>query len=394
MTARAADPYRPTIYACYVGYVCQAIINNFAPLLFLTFGTQFGLTLERLTVLTSVNFAVQLLTDAAASRLVDRIGYRVSLVGAHVLCMLGLLGMALLPQVINPFAALIASVCVYAVGGGMIEVLVSPVVEACPGEAKAAAMSLLHSFYCWGQMAVVLLSTLFFTAVGIEHWPVLACLWALVPLVGMVMFLRVPVPRLVPEGQQMPMRALLRSRAFWLLMVLMFCAGASELATSQWASSFAEAGLGVSKTVGDLFGPCLFAVLMGSARMFFGKRGKNLDIRRWLGYSAALCIVSYLMSGLLRQPALGLMGCAVCGLSVSLLWPGTFSLAAQQLPTGGTALYALLALAGDLGCSAGPGLVGLVSGATNNLRTGLLSAICFPILLLAVLLLSGRREAS
>ena len=150
----------------------------------------------------------------------------------------------------------------------------------------------------------------------------------------------------------------------------------------------------MSKTVGDLFGPCLFAVLMGSARMFFGKRGKNLDIRRWLGYSAALCIVSYLMSGLLRQPALGLMGCAVCGLSVSLLWPGTFSLAAQQLPTGSTALYALLALAGDLGCSAGPGLVGLVSGATNNLRTGLLSAICFPILLLAVLLLSGRRKAS
>lgn len=385
--------YQHTIYACYIGYICQAMNNNFAPLLFLTFQSQYGLTLEHIALLTSLNFAVQLATDAVAAKVSDRIGYRVCLVSAHVFCLLGFLSLALLPQLLPvPFVGLVAAVCVYAIGGGMIEVLVSPVVEACPTEGKAAAMSLLHSFYCWGQVGVVLLSTLFFVAFGVEHWPILACIWSLVPAVGIVMFLRVPVPRLVPEGQQMPLRALARSRVFWVLVVMMLCAGASELSMTQWASAFTEAGLGVSKTVGDLFGPCLFAVLMGCVRVYFGKRGTQMNIQRWLLGSAALCIVSYLIACLSPIPALGLVGCMLCGLSVALMWPGTFSLAAERLPTGGTGLFAMLALAGDLGCTVGPGMVGVISGMTN-LRSGLLTAIIFPIVLLLVLLPRKKNQA-
>lgn len=384
--------YQHTIYACYIGYICQAIINNFAPLLFLTFQAQFGLTLDRIALLTSVNFAVQLATDAVAAKLADRIGYRASLVAAHLCHIAGFLILCLLPQVLpSPFAGLLLGVCVYAVGGGMIEVLVSPVVEACPTEGKAAAMSLLHSFYCWGQVAVVLLSTLFFACFGLERWPVLGCLWLIVPAAGAVAFSRVPIPTLVPEGKAMPIRSLFSSRSFWLLAVIMVCAGASELAMSQWASAFAEAGLGLSKTVGDLFGPCLFAVLMGSARVFFGLRGGRLNITRWLILSAGFCVLSYLVASLSPWPLLGLGGLALCGLSVGLMWPGTFSLAAERLPAGGTAMYAFLALAGDLGCSAGPGLVGLVSGG-SGLHAGLLAAIVFPALLLLVLL-AGRRRA-
>lgn len=385
--------YQHTIYACYIGYICQAIVNNFVPLLFLTFQSQFGISLERIALLTSINFAVQLATDAVAAKLTDRIGYRASLVSAHLFHIVGFLILCLLPQVLpDPFVGLLLGVCVYAVGGGMIEVLISPVVEACPTEGKAAAMSLLHSFYCWGQVGVVLLSTLFFAVFGVENWPVMGCIWLIVPAFGAVAFTRVPIPTLVPEGKAMSITGLLRSRSFWLLALIMVCAGASELAMSQWASAFAEAGLGVSKTVGDLFGPCLFAVLMGSARVFFGKRGARLNIQRWLMISAALCVVSYLVASLSPWPVLGLGGLALCGLSVGLMWPGTFSLAAERLPAGGTAMYALLALAGDLGCSAGPGLVGLVSG-LSNLHKGLLTAMIFPIVLLCTLLLTGRKRA-
>lgn len=385
--------YRHTIRSCYVGYITQAVVNNFAPLLFLTFRSRLGISLDRIALLTSLNFAIQLATDAAAAKFVDRIGYRAALVGAHVLSLLGLLGLAILPNVLaQPFAGLVASVAVYAVGGGMIEVLVSPVVEACPTEGKAAAMSLLHSFYCWGHMGVVLLSTLFFAIFGVGRWPVLAALWALVPLAGGLLFTQVPIPTLVPEGQQMSVGGLLRSRAFWLLIVLMLCAGASEQGMSQWASTFAEAGLGVSKTLGDLFGPCLFAACMGLSRLYFGRRGAQLNISRWLAFSAGLCIASYLLAGLSGSAVLGLAGCALCGLSVGLLWPGTFSLAAERLPTGGTAMYALLALAGDMGCSAGPGLVGLAAGRVG-LRTGLLFALVFPVALLLALG-AGRKKSA
>lgn len=377
--------YNHTLYASYLGYITQAIVNNLAPLLFLQFQTEFSLTLAQLTLLTTVNFCVQLSVDLLSTVFVDRVGYRPCILAAHLFSASGFLCMALLPSVLpSAYAALLVGVVLYAIGGGLIEVLISPIVEACPTERKAGAMSLLHSFYCWGQMGFVALSTLYFALFGIRSWRVMTCLWALLPLLNAAYFSLVPIYSLVPEGEKKtPLRDLLRQKLFWLFALLMLCAGASELAISQWASAFAESALHVSKTVGDLAGPCAFACLMGTARALYGKFSDRLPLKKAIIASAALCIACYLVAALASQPFLGLLGCALCGFSVGIFWPGTFSMSAQTLPKGGTAMFALLALAGDLGCSSGPTLVGLFSGAMGgDLHRGLLLAILFPALMI------------
>ncbi len=389
------DNFAHTMRACYAGYVTQAIVNNFAPLLFLTFRRQYGLSLERVTLLVTLNFSVQLIVDLLASQFVDRVGYRLSIVAAHVFAAAGLVGLAVFPSVFaDPYFGIVAAVASYAVGGGLLEVLVSPIVEACPSERKAAAMSLLHSFYCWGQVFVVLSSTLFFVTAGTDNWKYLACLWALLPLANAAYFCVVPIAPLVAEGESLPARGLLSSGVFWVLVVLMVCAGAAEQGMSQWASAFAEAGLGISKTAGDIAGPCLFAVMMGVARVFHARMSERFDVSRFMSVSAVLCVAAYVLSSLSPLHALALAGCALCGFSVGVMWPGTFSLAAVRCPRGGTQMFALLALAGDLGCAAGPTLVGFASTSFGgNLRTGFLSAIAFPLILL-IALNFGRKKAA
>lgn len=385
------NPYQKTIYACFTAYIIQAIVNNFVPLLFLTFQDSYRIPLSQITLLVTLNFALQLLVDLASVGFVDRIGYRASMVLAHALAAAGLALLAILPELLpSPFLGILLSVCVYAVGGGLIEVVVSPVVEACPSAHKEQAMSLLHSFYCWGHVGVVLLSTAFFALFGTAHWRVLALVWALVPLGNLFAFLRVPIPALLEEGQRgMTIGELARNRMFWVFLLMMLCAGASEQGVSQWASTFAEKGLGVGKTVGDLAGPMAFAVLMGTSRAIYGRYGDRLDLDRFMAGSALLCAAAYLCVALAPSPVVGLIGCAVCGLSVGILWPGTFSKAAAGLPRGGTALFALIALAGDMGCSGGPTLVGMVSSALgDDLKKGILAGIVFPALLLAGLALS------
>ncbi len=378
------DNYNHTIYASYVGYITQAIVNNFAPLLFLTFSRQFGLSLDKLALITTINFAVQLLVDLASARVVDKIGYRICVVAAHVLSAAGLVGLAVLPRLLpDAYAGILVAVVLYAVGGGLIEVLISPIVESCPTERKEAAMSLLHSFYCWGHLAVILLSTLFFTLAGIERWPVLAALWALIPLANCFYFAKVPLYSVTGGQEPLSIGRLFGQKVFWLLMVLMVCAGAAEQGMSQWASAFAESALRLSKTVGDLAGPCLFALLMGTSRALYGKFSEKLPLKKAMIGCAALCVLCYLLASLTQSPVLGLVGCAVCGFSVGIFWPGTFSIAAVALPGAGTAMYALMALAGDVGCSGGPTLVGFVANALGgDLKKGLLAAIVFPALIL------------
>lgn len=377
------DNYNCTLKASYFGYVVQAIVNSFAPLLFLTFRSTYGISLEKITLLVTVNFGIQLLVDLLSAQFVDRIGYRVSIVAAHIFAAAGLAGLAFLPDWMpGHFAGLVVCVCLYAVGGGIIEVLVSPIVEACPTDKKDAAMSLLHSFYCWGAVAVVLLSTLFFTVAGVGNWRILALLWATVPAVNAVAFSRVPILSLNEEGQGMTVSELAGNRMFWLFAFIFVCAGASEQAMSQWASAFAESGLQVSKTVGDLAGPCMFSVLMGTSRALYAKYSEKIHLPLFMTASTFLCIVSYLLAAFAPNPVLALMGCGLCGLSVGILWPGAFSLASASCPRGGTAMFALLALAGDLGCSAGPGLVGMVSGAFGgSIKAGLAAAAWIPVLL-------------
>lgn len=386
---------RHTVAACYIGYITQAIVNNFAPLLFLTFQEEFSLSLTLIGTLVTVNFGVQLLVDLISSKIVDKLGYRPCMVAAHLFAAAGLCMLAFLPRLLPmPAAGLFIASAVYAVGGGLIEVLVSPTIEACPSKNKKASMSMLHSFYCWGQVAVVALSTLFFWAAGIRSWHVLAYIWAAVPLCNAVYFLFVPLFPLVEEGKGMQVRQLLSSRVFWLLFVLMFCAGSCEQAVSQWASAFAESGLHVSKTLGDLLGPCMFALFMGLSRLLFSLFGAKLRLRPSLSLAAAVCAAGYALCAFspASLPFLGLVGCGVVGFSVGIMWPGTFSLASAALPKGGTALFALLALAGDVGCAAGPTAVGAVSDAFGgDIRLGIACGLAVPLLMLVALFFYRER---
>ena len=388
--------YQKTIYACFIGYIVQAIVNNFVPLLFVTFHDSYGIPLSKITLLVTFNFGLQLLVDLLSVGFVDRIGYRASMLLAHGLSAVGLFLLPVLPELFaDPFIGLLIAILIYAVGGGLLEVLISPVVESCPTDNKEKAMSLLHSFYCWGQVGVVLVSTLFFAVFGIRNWKILAMLWAVIPVLNGLFFIGVPIAPLIEDGETgMKLGELLKNGLFWILFLMMLCAGASEQAVSQWASALAERGLGISKTLGDLAGPMTFGILMGISRAFYGKYGDKIRLERFMGASALLCIASYLLIALVPVPALGLVGCALCGLSVGIMWPGTFSMAAASMRRGGTALFALLALAGDLGCSSGPTLAGFVSGVYgDNLRRGILAAVIFPIALLVSLLLIKRRRS-
>ena len=372
-----------TIAACFIGYVVQAIVNNFAPLLFLTFQSEYGVPLGQIAMLTAINFTVQLATDAASPALVRKIGYRSAAVAAHFLAAAGILLMAFLPGVMPPFAGLLLASCVYAVGGGLIEVIISPIVQSCPGDKKEAAMSLLHSFYCWGHLGVVLISSGFFALFGTGRWQLLAVAWAAVPVFNLIFFLRVPMYSPEEDGETgMGFRGLFKQKVFWVLLLLMFCAGSSEQAMSQWASAFAESALGLTKAMGDLAGPCTFALCMGLARAFYAKKAGQLKLSRYMAFCGVLCIGGYILAAL-GVPLLGMVGCGVCGFAVGVLWPGTFSAAAAAMPAGGTAMYALLALAGDLGCASGPAAAGAAADAFGgNLQPAMAFSVVFPVMLL------------
>lgn len=387
--------YNKTLTACFIGYIVQAIVNNFVPLLFLTFHSGFGIPLTKITMLITINFGLQLLVDLVSVTFVDKIGYRASMVAAHLFAAAGLIFLTVLPDLFaDPFYGLLLAVVIYAIGGGLLEVLVSPIVEACPTDNKETAMSLLHSFYCWGHVGVVLISTVFFRIFGIENWRIMACFWAVIPLANAFVFTKVPIASLIQDGEKgLSLRELFSLKIFWVLLLMMVCAGASEQAVSQWASTFAELGLGVSKTIGDLAGPMAFAILMGSSRAFYGKYGDRIDLDHFMIFSSILCALSYLCIVFVPSPVAGLLGCAVTGLSVGIMWPGSFSKASAALSRGGTAMFAFLALGGDLGCSGGPTLVGMVSSRFgDNLKMGILAAVIFPVLLIIGILLCRRLQ--
>ncbi len=384
---------KPTMLACFIGYIVQAIVNNFAPLLFVNFQTAYGIPLAKITLLITINFLIQLGVDLVSAWVLDIIGYRAGVVFAHVMSAAGLITLTILPELFgDPYIGILISVAVYAIGGGLLEVLISPIIEACPTDNKESAMSLLHSFYCWGHVGVVLVSTVFFALFGIGNWKILALVWALVPVLNGIFFMRVKVYELKETGDEgLSIKELVKKKIFWIFMLMMVCSGASEQAVSQWASTFAEEGLGVTKAIGDLAGPMAFAFMMGLSRMIFGKCGEKLNLDRFMKFSCVLCIASYLLISLSSSAVLGLIGCAFTGFAVGIMWPGTYSKSAVAIKGGGTAMFALLALGGDLGCSGGPTLAGFVSSiAGENLRAGILSAVIFPALLLVGLLLCGR----
>ena len=386
--------YRLTIFSCFLSYIVQAMIINFAPLLFLTFQDEFDIKLEQITLLVTLNFVTQLLTDLASSKFIHKIGYRKGMLLAHALAFTGMVLLTFLPNILGGFVGLLIPVIIYAMGGGLLEVLVSPIVEACPTKNKAGIMSLMHSFYCWGVVATVLLSTGFFVWFGISNWRFMALVWALLPLTCFILFLKAPIYQINPEGEDKPnYKELFTQKIFLVMLVLMLCAGASELAVAQWASTFAETALGLDKTMGDLLGVCGFSLTMAIARMGYAKFSERLPLKKAMLFCVVLCIISYLMIGLSSSAVVGLIGCILCGFSVGLFWPGTFSLATVSVKGCSTTMFALLALAGDMGCSSGPTVVGLVAGLTQNgFKGGILASIVFPILLLVGLLLLGKTK--
>lgn len=386
--------YKKTQLACYLGFVTQAICANYVPLLFLTFHNDYGISLGMLALISSVFFVTQLIVDFLCAGIVDRLGYRGCIIAAEITSGVGLAGLAFLPDLApKPFYGIITCVIIYAVGSGLTEVLGSPIIEACPFENKDSMMSLLHSFYCWGWVGVVLCSTLFFTAFGIEHWRIMALIWSIIPFYNIYNFATCPIEPLVEDGKSMTMLELFKTKAFWVFIVLMVCAGSSEIAMGQWASAFAESALHVSKTVGDLAGPCGFAVCMGISRLLYGKFGEKVDLTVFMTASGVMCLVCYLIAGLSSNPLAGLIGCALCGMSVGIMWPGSISISSQILPMGGTAMFALLALAGDLGGAVGPAIIGIVSQrAANDLQAGVLAGIGFPIVLVIAVLYIRRKN--
>ena len=381
--------YKRTLLACYLGFITQAIAANFAPLLFITFHKTYNIPLGQIALISSVFFFTQLIVDLICAKYVDKIGYRKSIVASEVFSAAGLVGLAFLPELFhNPFSGIMISVVLYAIGSGLIEVLCSPIVEACPFDNKESVMSLLHSFYCWGSVGVILISSLFFTLFGIENWKFVACFWALIPLYNVYNFLTCPIEHLVEDGEGMGIMQLFKMPLFWVSLVLMICAGASEISMAQWASAFVEAGLGLSKTWGDLAGPCMFAIIMGISRVFYGKYGEKMDLLKFMLGSGCLCLFCYILASFSSSPILGLIGCITCGASVGIMWPGTISISSKKFPTGGTAMFALLAMAGDLGGTMGPGIVGAISqNANDNLQIGLRAGSIFPaVLIISVLI--------
>lgn len=387
--------YNHTVYCCFVSYIVQAVVNNFAPLLFITFMTEYSISLKMISLLITINFGVQLIVDLLSAPIVRLLGYRGGVVFAHIMSALGLICLGILPELFETaYLGLVISIIIYAIGGGMIEVIISPMVEACPTDNKQTAMGLLHSFYCWGSVAVILISTVFFALFGTENRLYITLFWALLPIVNVIFFLFVPISRLNEEsGDGLRLKELFKCRTFYAMLILMLCAGASEQAVSQWASAFSETGLKVSKTVGDLLGPMLFSILMGLSRVFYAKMGEKIKLEKYMMLCGGLCVIGYLMSALAPISALGFVGCALCGIAVGVMWPGTYSLAMKYMPKGTLLLFSFLALAGDVGCTTGPAIVGVISDLfSGNLKLGILIATVFPVLLTLTLIVIIKRK--
>lgn len=371
-----------TKLACYVGYVVQAVINNFLPILFIALQDVYGLGYERLARLIIFNFASQIAVDFSAPKIVALFGYRKSAALSQAMAALGLVSMGILPRIMsNTYLAIIISIIIYAIGSGMMEVIISPIIEMLPTKNKSGNMAFLHSFYCWGQAFTIIVTTLLVTVFGYKGWANIPLIWAVIPFLNTFSFFKVPV--IEPKGEEKgdSFKSLASSKRFIIYMVMMFCGGACEIAMAEWASLFAQQALGISKVIGDLAGPCAFALFMGTGRVLYGWISKKVDFRKTVIVMSLLCFICYLTVAFCKIPAFSLIACAACGFSVSLFWPGVLSEGAKDFKRGGSVMYGVFALCGDTGCSAGPWIIGIIADRLG-LNFGFSVAAIFPVIMI------------
>lgn len=378
-------------------FIIQALIINFPPILFLHFSTTYGIPLSKITFLVIINFACQFCLDMLSAIFAKHLSYKVMIVASNILAALGLASYAFLPEILpNAYLGLVIATLISAMGSGLIEVIANPIMQSCPKPKKNFSMGFLHSFYCWGALGVVLISTLLLLWTGMGSWKLLALLWALIPAVNTVIFLVSPMNQPSAELEETSsLSKLVKTKMFWLFIFIMILGGACEQAMAQWASAFAETVLTEinivpesAKLFGDLLGPCFFALTMALSRMIYPKVCEKYDLRRVMILSSILCAICYAVAAITQNPFVSLIGCGVCGFSVGIMWPGTLDLAGKTCTFVGTALFAMLSLAGDLGCLTGPALIGFTADILGgNLKAGMTAAILLPSLLTVILLL-------
>lgn len=366
--ALTAKSYQLTTISCFVGIFCQAVSSNITAILFIPLMTLYGLSYVHLGLLVGINFTTQVLVDIIASRLVDRYGFRVFVLPSDILAVIGLVLFGLTPVLFdNILTGLVFSTIIFSASCGLQEVMLSPIVNAIPHNDKGPAMALMHSFYAWGQVATIIITTLFLFFFGIENWQVIVFLWALVPLVNFFMFLAAPFPGVIHENQRMTMRDLIL-KPFYLVALLAIMGGAAtELVMNQWSSTFSEKVLELPKVTGDILGMCGFAVFLGLGRVLYGRYGSKINMNNVLVGSAAAAVVCYIAVAISPLPAISLAACAVCGLAASLLWPGTLVITAEKYPLAGAWIFAILAAAGDIGAASGPFAAGVITDLTRQM---------------------------
>lgn len=387
-----SSKYRSTKLACYVGYIVQAVINNFLPILFIALQDVYELSYEKLARLIVFNFVTQMVTDLITPKIVEKTGYKKAAVICHGAAALGLALLGILPRFIPPYSGIIISIIVYAFGSGLIEVLVSPIIEMLPTTDKSGNMSILHSFYCWGQAFTIIVTTFLVKVFGYGNWTIIPLVWAVLPFINMFFFMRVPVVEPEKEKKNAGFKELVRNRRFLIYMVMMLCAGATEIAMAEWASMFVQKALGVSKVVGDLTGPCAFALFMGIGRMWYAAVAKRVNFRKTLIILSTLCFICYVVVAVCNIPWVSLIFCAICGFTVSISWPGIYSAGAEEFPDGSSVMYSVFAMCGDTGCCLGPWALGIVAD-SFGLNTGFAVTSVFAVIMIIAVLLLGKSTA-
>ena len=388
--------YKITKYTCYLFYVLQGTLLNLTPLLFVPLMEQYGLSYMKLGALASVNFATQLIVDIVLSKLTDKHRYRISLRLSASAAFIGYMIFAWAPgRLGDPYTWLLIGTVVYSIGAGLMEITISPLIHALPDKAKGKSMAILHSFYAWGVVLTVIVSTSVLAIIGRDKWNFIVTGWLIVPVIGFILSCIMPVPK--PESGENERTAgsfrILIKPAFILFLAMIFFGSCAEAVMTQWSSAFLERAVGLDKLIGDIAGMSMFALMLGLCRMASAALDKKISLSTYMMLGTIGAVICYIIVSVSNVAAVSLIFCALTGFMVGMLWPGTLVLAADAFPKAGAWLFAYLAVAGDLGGVFGPWITGAIAD-RSGLNAGLGAAAIFPVIGLICMIIYKRRTRS